>query len=41
MMLVPSGLHLQLYEQGKLLMEDPLSKYFPKFANAQVAVPDD
>jgi CubicO group peptidase (beta-lactamase class C family) len=28
---------LQLYEQGKLLMEDPLSKYFPKFANAQVA----
>jgi CubicO group peptidase (beta-lactamase class C family) len=31
---------LQLYEQGKLLMEDPLSKYFPKFANAQVAVLD-
>src|SRR5262252_399214 len=29
---------LQLYEQGKLLMDDPLSKYFPKFANMQVAV---
>ena len=23
---------LQLYEQGKLLIDDPLSKYFPKFA---------
>ena len=31
---------LQLYEQGKLLMEEPLSKYFPKFANAQVAILD-
>ena len=31
---------LQLYERGKLLMEEPLSKYFPKFANAQVAVLD-
>src|SRR5436190_23069261 len=27
---------LQLYEQGKLLMDDPLSKYFPKFADMQV-----
>ena len=24
---------LMLYEQGKLLIDDPLSKYFPKFAN--------
>ena len=29
---------LQLYEQGRLLMDDPLDKYFPKFANMQVAV---
>jgi CubicO group peptidase (beta-lactamase class C family) len=31
---------LQLYEQGRLLMDEPLSKYFPKFANMQVAVMD-
>jgi CubicO group peptidase (beta-lactamase class C family) len=31
---------LQLYEQGRLLMDEPLSKYFPKFANMQVAVLD-
>jgi CubicO group peptidase (beta-lactamase class C family) len=31
---------LQLYEQGKLLMDEPVSKYFPKFANMQVAVMD-
>jgi CubicO group peptidase (beta-lactamase class C family) len=31
---------LQLYEQGKLLMDDPVAKYFPKFANMQVAVMD-
>jgi CubicO group peptidase (beta-lactamase class C family) len=31
---------LQLYEQGRLLMDDPLSKYFPKFANMSVAVMD-
>jgi CubicO group peptidase (beta-lactamase class C family) len=31
---------LQFYEQGKLLMEEPLSKYFPKFADMQVAVMD-
>ena len=24
---------LMLYEQGKLLIDDPLSKYFPKFAS--------
>lgn len=29
---------LQLYEQGRLLMDEPLSKYFPKFADMQVAV---
>jgi Beta-lactamase len=29
---------LQLYEQGRLLIDDPLAKYFPKFANTQVAV---
>src|SRR4051794_7065610 len=28
---------LQLYERGKLLIDDPLSKYFPKFADMQVA----
>jgi CubicO group peptidase (beta-lactamase class C family) len=31
---------LLLYEQGKLLIDDPLSKYFPKFANMKVAVRD-
>jgi CubicO group peptidase (beta-lactamase class C family) len=31
---------LQLYQQGKLLMDDPLAKYFPKFADMQVAVMD-
>ena len=31
---------LMLYEQGKLLIDDPLSKYFPKFASMQVAVRD-
>jgi CubicO group peptidase (beta-lactamase class C family) len=29
-----------LYEQGKLLIDDPLSKYFPKFAQMRVAVRD-
>jgi CubicO group peptidase (beta-lactamase class C family) len=28
---------LMLYEQGKILIDDPLSKYFPKFANMRVA----
>jgi CubicO group peptidase (beta-lactamase class C family) len=32
---------LQLYEQGRLLMDDPIAKYFPKFANMQVAVMDE
>jgi CubicO group peptidase (beta-lactamase class C family) len=31
---------LQLYEQGRLLMDQPISKYFPKFAKSQVAVLD-
>jgi CubicO group peptidase (beta-lactamase class C family) len=31
---------LQLYEQGRLLMDDPVAKYFPKFADMQVAVMD-
>src|SRR5580692_6535818 len=31
---------LLLYEQGKLLIDDPLSKYFPKFANMRVAARD-
>lgn len=32
---------LQLYEQGRLLIDDPLSKYFPKFADMHVASFDD
>src|SRR5712675_3494614 len=31
---------LMLYEQGELLINDPLSKYFPKFAQMRVAVRD-
>src|SRR5712692_7921837 len=31
---------LQLYEQGRLLMDDPVAKYFPKFADMKVAVLD-
>jgi len=31
---------LMLYEQGRLLIDDPLSKYFPKFANMRVASRD-
>jgi CubicO group peptidase (beta-lactamase class C family) len=31
---------LQLYEQGRLLMDEPISKFLPKFANMQVAVMD-
>src|SRR3982074_1977841 len=31
---------LMLYEQGKLLINDPLSKYFPKFVSMRVAVRD-
>jgi CubicO group peptidase (beta-lactamase class C family) len=31
---------LQLYEQGRLLMDDPLAKYFPKFRDTRVAVMD-
>ncbi len=28
---------LMLYEHGQLLIDDPLTKYFPKFANSRVA----
>ena len=38
---VTSVAALQLYEQGKLLMDDPIAKYFPKFAEMKVAVLDD
>jgi CubicO group peptidase (beta-lactamase class C family) len=31
---------LQFYEQGRLLMDDPVAKYFPKFADMKVAVLD-
>lgn len=31
---------LQLVEQGRLLIDDPLAKYLPKFADMQVAVMD-
>jgi CubicO group peptidase (beta-lactamase class C family) len=31
---------LMLYEQGRLLIDDPLSKYFPQFTNMRVAVRD-
>src|SRR5438105_8672055 len=31
---------LMLYEQGKILIDDPLSKYFPKFAQMRVAMRD-
>ena len=29
---------LMLYEEGRVLMDDPISKYLPQFANMQVAV---
>ncbi len=32
---------LQLYEQGKLAIDDPVEKYFPKFAGTRVAIMDD
>jgi CubicO group peptidase (beta-lactamase class C family) len=31
---------LMLYEKGKILIDDPIAKYFPKFANMRVAVRD-
>ena len=31
---------LMLYEQGKLLINDPIAKYFPKFADLRVAARD-
>lgn len=32
---------LELYEQGRLLMDDPLAKYLPQFADMKVAKMDD
>src|ERR1700712_4012008 len=32
---------LMLVEQGKVLIDDPLSKYFPKFAQMRVAIRDE
>jgi CubicO group peptidase (beta-lactamase class C family) len=32
---------LQLYEQGKLLMDEPVAKYFPKIGDMRVAVMDE
>ena len=32
---------LQLFEQGRLLMDDPLAKYFPGFSEMKVAVLDE
>src|SRR3954462_12154886 len=31
---------LMLYEKGKILIDDPLAKYFPKFSDMRVAVRD-
>src|SRR6202790_976156 len=31
---------LMLYEQGSLLIDDPVAKYFPQFADMRVAVRD-
>jgi CubicO group peptidase (beta-lactamase class C family) len=31
---------LQLFEQGRLLIDDPVARYFPQFATMQVAVMD-
>jgi CubicO group peptidase (beta-lactamase class C family) len=31
---------LMLYEQGKILINDPIAKYFPKFSDMRVAVRD-
>jgi CubicO group peptidase (beta-lactamase class C family) len=38
---VTAAAALQLHEQGRLLVDDPLAKYFPKFADMKVAVLDD
>jgi CubicO group peptidase (beta-lactamase class C family) len=32
---------LQLYEQGRIAIDDPIEKYFPKFAGTKVAVLND
>src|SRR5262245_35104893 len=38
---VTAAAALHLHEQGKLLVDDPVSKYFPKFADMKVAVLDE
>lgn len=30
---------MTLFEEGKILLDDPISKYIPEFKNAQVAIP--
>jgi CubicO group peptidase (beta-lactamase class C family) len=37
---VTSAAVLLLYEEGKLALNDPVSKYLPAFANMQVVIPD-
>ena len=32
---------MTLYEEGKLLLDDPVSKYIPEFKGAQVAIPSE
>jgi len=38
---VTAAAALHLHERGKLLVDDPVSKYFPKFADMKVAVLDE
>lgn len=32
---------MMLYEEGKLLLDDPVSKYIPEFKGAQIAIPSE
>jgi CubicO group peptidase (beta-lactamase class C family) len=38
---VTSVAAMMLYEEGKLLLNDPISKYIPEFKHAQVAIPSE